>query len=133
MTGMDSPNDQNPFSTPIAKPVSVESSAPDPESFDQIAKATFRDWEKLRLLYIAILGAVTVVICFFCYPFDLTNLWMILPSAILANLFYMTGPAVDTYVRWLGYREPWPRYAMFTAGTCLSAVLAVAVLMENLK
>jgi len=57
---------------------------------------------------------------------------MIIPCAIVANVLYLTGPALDTYIRWLGYRDSWPRYAIFIAGTALSMLLAVLVLADIL-
>ena len=50
----------------------------------------------------------------------------------MANMLYLAGPVLDTYIRWLGYRENWPRFAMFVSGTALSALLAVMVVWEAL-
>ncbi len=60
------------------------------------------------------------------------ELLYIVPCAVVANVLYLAGPAVDSYIRWLGYRESWPRMAMFTVGTAFSALLAIVILVEIL-
>lgn len=123
----------NPWSSPIEDtPLAKQVEPPVPgSSLDVIAKRTFLAWEKLRVLYIAILAVVTLLACIMSMPWrDPENLILIIPCAIAANVLYLAGPAVDTYIRWLGYRESWPRFAMFIGGTALSAILAVFILSD---
>lgn len=83
------------------------------------------------MIYIAILAVVTILTCLLHRPWRIPQgLLIIIPCAIMANMLYLAGPALDTYIRWLGYRENWPRFAMFVSGTALSALLAVMVVWE---
>lgn len=100
-----------------------------------LARPTFIAWEKLRLLYVAILGALTLGLWLLYPPSDRGRaLLLIGEGAVFANVLYFAGPMVETYVAWLGYRKRWLRPMLFVAGTALSGLLVLIVvpgLAEN--
>lgn len=129
----------NPYSSP-----SVDSSldtagtlSPSPPSSTDlaaIAKPTFLAWERLRILFIVVLGVLTLVLS---GP-SITNfpvLVAIAEGAVIANICYFAGPIVETYIRWLGYDRKWVRWFLFVGGTILTAILLVvslgALLLPN--
>ena len=95
-------------------------------------------WERLRVLYIALLGALTV---FLAMPgvihngsqlFTFRGMFILVEGAIIANICYFAGPTVETYVRWLGYDRKWVRWILFIGGTLLTAMLAIVSIAEAL-
>ncbi len=96
----------------------------------RIAKTTFLAWEKLRLLYVLILAAFTLIVVDPLGIFDPRYTFAILGGAFVANLAYFAGPLLETYIRWLGYDRSWPRWFFFIGGTLLSMMLAWAVLIS---
>ncbi len=86
----------------------------------------------MRLVYVGLLVITTLL---FVGPFNVLNL-RILPDivmgAVVANVAYFAGPAVETYVRWLGHNRIWPRWVMFCGGTIFSIALAIASLSSLL-
>lgn len=97
-----------------------------------IARGVFLVWEKLRIIYLGILSLLTMSLVGFSGAFDLALVQSIVFGAVVANALYFAGPIVDTYIRWLGYTHPWPRWAMFVCGTLLSMVLAIGLLSIHL-
>ena len=103
-----------------------------------LAKRVFLAWERLRVLYIALLGALTVllaapgVIHNGSQLFTFRGMIMLVEGAIVANMCYFAGPAIETYVRWLGYERYWVRWILFVGGTLLTAVLAIASIAGSL-
>lgn len=96
-------------------------------SLSAIARPTFLAWERLRLVYIVVLGILTLLLV--GPAIDQPRVLMLIgEGAIAANLCYFAGPIAETYVRWLGYEAGWVRWALFLGGTVLSAVLAVEML-----
>lgn len=102
------------------------------DSLLSIAKNVFLAWEKLRLIYLSILGLLTMSLIGFSGVFNLPLVQSIVFGAVVANVLYFAGPIVDTYIRWLGYKHSWPRWTMFVGGTLLSIVLAIGVLSIHL-
>lgn len=105
----------------------------DPNSLLGIARQTFLAWEKLRLIYIGILGA-------FCLAVVAINGWLsigmliaLVAGGLFANLCYFAGPLIETYVRWLGYHGHALRWGLFVSGTLLTALLAIAALISLLR
>lgn len=105
------------------------------ESVWGIARATFLAWEKLRLVYIVTLGAATVALSFVDRPLLLYSFkfWAeVGVGAVVANLCYFAGPAIETYATWLGVRTPWIRPTLFVLGTLFTFLLAVCMVMSIL-
>jgi hypothetical protein len=122
---------ENPYSSPAADAFDVSASAADSETLGAIARATFLAWEKLRLLYVAILGSLTLLLA----VLESTELlwsfrfWAtVVQGAVAANICYFAGPVAETFVTWLGLRARWPRVVLFSFGTILSCLLALGVL-----
>ena len=106
------------------------------ESIDRtlfaIARRTFLAWERLRVVYVAILAVITILLI---APGGFLNgrvLLLTVEGAVIANAAYFAGPTIETYIKWLGYDRTWPRWVMFGAGTLLSIVLVVGVLATEL-
>jgi hypothetical protein len=93
-------------------------------TLSEIARATFLAWERLRIIYIGVVGVFTLL---FAGPnlVRFGTLVAIFEGAVVANICYFAGPTVETYVRWLGYQGNWVRWAMFIGGTLLTSLLAV--------
>ncbi len=90
-----------------------------------VARPIFLAWEKLRLLYIAIL---TIFTLFLMGPSGLYSpaiIFIVITGAIGANILYFAGPITETYIRWLGYHKSWPRWVLFISGTLLSILLVL--------
>ena len=104
-----------------------------------LAKPVFRAWERLRIVYILLLGSFTAMLAIPGVIYNgaqlltLGGLIMIAEGAIAANVFYFAGPIVETYVRWLGYDRTWVRWLLFAAGTVLTAILAFVSLESGLR
>jgi hypothetical protein len=125
---------QNPY---ISTLTSVGESPTEPvvpdRSLQSIARSVFLAWEKLRPFYLIILALVTVVFLAGANGLQNFRLWqLVIPGALVANVLYFAGPAMETYVRWLGYNRGWPRWLMFVGGTVLSIFLALGLLITEL-
>lgn len=124
---------ENPYAT--SSDLSTETLA-EPLRADDSLLSTARDvflvWEKLRVIYVAILGLLTLLLVGGVGVLSLPLVQSIVFGAVVANALYFAGPIVDTYVRWLGYKRSWPRWAMFVGGTLLSIVLTIVLLSVHL-
>jgi uncharacterized protein involved in cysteine biosynthesis len=123
----------NPYassSKPNAEELGTE--PPIDETLLGIARNVFLAWEKLRVLYLGILTLLVLLLVGFSGILNLSLMISIVFGAFFANVFYFAGPVVDTYIRWLGYRNSWPRWVMFIGGTILSIVLAIGLLGSHL-
>ncbi|TWT84572.1 hypothetical protein CA13_60520 [Planctomycetes bacterium CA13] len=123
----------NPYSTPTSEPAaeSVDGSISASRSLGDIARSTFLAWEKLRVVFIVLLGLLTVLLAGRSLM-RLRILLLIVEGAIAANVCYFAGPIIETYVRWLGYDGKWVRWFLFVGGTLLTAILAIAALAGTL-
>jgi hypothetical protein len=124
---------ENPYavnaSAPLESPSSVASKNP---SLMDIARSVFLAWEKLRVIYVAILCLMTLALVGMQGRYPL-RLWLLIFSgAVVANLAYFAGPIAETYIRWLGYQRTWPRWFLFIGGTLLSLILTVGMLAAEL-
>ena len=126
---------ENPYSTPsidarsgIADSLDASMTSP---SLSAIAKPTFLAWERLRLIFIAVLGLLTLLLA---GPnlLKFRTLVLIAEGAIVSNVCFFAGPIVETYVRWLGYDRKWVRWCLFVGGTMLTAALAVVTMAPML-
>lgn len=113
-------------------PVATTARSRDDRNLSVIARDSLLAWEKLRIVYIGVLAVVTIMAMVLNGAPSAEQALLTIECAIVANLAYFAGPIVDTYIRWLGYRRAWPRWAMFVGGTILSILLAVAVLSGEL-
>jgi cytochrome c oxidase subunit IV len=115
---------QNPYSSPLAEPGQP---APSGEPLRQIAHRTFLAWERLRVIYIVVLGALTLLLGW--QSFGSFDYWVtVVGGAVVANVCFFAGPIVETYVSWLGYQGKWLRTSLLMIGTIFSCLLAVAAL-----
>jgi len=95
----------------------------------------FLRWEIWRIGYNLILGGVVLLMAFLAGGAD--SNWsdffrLCLVGAFMANLLYFAGPIVETYLRWLGFRNPWTGLMFYMAGTALSAILAAGIVVLSL-
>ncbi|REJ89226.1 MAG: hypothetical protein DWQ35_18565 [Planctomycetota bacterium] len=118
---------------PNAAPASDFSAA----DFSTVARSTFLAWEKMRILFNAILVVISLATAALMGPssFQLFKFWgLAIFGAIVANLCYFAGPLLDTYVSWLGYPSRRLRWLLFAAGAFVGSLLAMvsifAVLFE---
>ncbi len=106
-------------------------SLPSEPSLGQIAKPVFIAWEKLRVVYVAVVG-LFVVLLTGPQLLKLHTFVTIAGEAILANLCFFAGPCLETYVRWLGYRGRVVRWFLFILGTLFTLFLALMSLAGQL-
>jgi hypothetical protein len=97
----------------------------------EIVKTTFLAWERLRIIYVLLMGILTVVLIG-PQPIHIPIVVVIAGGAVLANLCYFAGPILESYVRWLGYRGIGLRWFLFIGGTLLTAMLEIALLGARL-
>lgn len=122
----------NPYSSPsvdlLPDTAATLSPSTSSQSLAAIAKSTFLAWEQLRILYIVVMGLITVLSLGMDMTIitELRTVMSIAEGALLANFCYFAGPIVETYVRWLGYNRKWVRWFLFVGGTTLTAILAIA-------
>jgi hypothetical protein len=121
---------ENPYASPTDESAPLSQAMRDREFCS--ARGVFIAWEKLRITYVAVLALVTVLILEICGRLTARILFVIVEGALVANVLYFAGPAVEAYLRWLGYHRQWPRWLMFIAGTLLSIALTIAVLTSEL-
>ena len=120
----------NPYSSPVVE-LQPTIPAPNPNSLSEIARATFLAWEKLRLIYIGILGIWTLLISG-RHIASLEILSLVIVGGLISNVLYFAAPIVDTYVRWLGYTGKWVRILLFVAGTLVTMIFALGALSSAL-
>ncbi len=85
------------------------------------------DWERLRLLYNAILAGEVALMSVLTSPLGMIGLrdvYGLILNALLANLCYCAGPVADGYFRRLGFQGRVPTLTLFTLGTMLTMGLA---------
>ena len=123
---------ENPFAASV-----VEDSSPAEQTrstkLGSIARETFIAWEKLRLVYNAILVPLCIGLILLAsratpqpHVTDLMLWASCIFGGVVANACYFAGPIIETYVAWLGLPSRTLRYVLFTLGTLFTAVAAVA-------
>ena len=94
--------------------------APAPSGMRRI----FRAWEKLRVVYVVVLGIAAVGTMVATGQVDRWAdpvLWgWFAIYALVANVLYLAGPAFESYLDWLGWRPRGLRVVLFLAGTLLA-------------
>ena len=87
----------------------------------------FRAWEKLRVVYVLLLGGVavgTMVVIGRVDRWADPVLWAwFAVYTLIANVLYLAGPAFESYLDWLGWRPRGLRVVLFLVGTLLAAGL----------
>lgn len=97
------------------------------------ARRVFLAWEKLRVIYVALLAAPTLWVALERWgdPDVMTHFPVtVVLGAAFANLAYFLGPAVEVYLGWLGFRHWGVRAVLFTAGTLFALLLTLLVLSD---
>ncbi len=121
----------NPFSAPVTESSTISQDALTDSGystrFGVIAKPVFLAWERLRVVYVVVLGLLTVLITGSSL-LRAEVLVTVVQGALFANVCYLAGPLVETYVRWLGYPGSWVRWFLFVAGTLFTAGGVLVVL-----
>lgn len=102
-------------------------------SFQMAIQGIFFSWEKLRVLFNAVLVIESLVLIR-----GIDDFWMDITPAqfmrnavfysFMANLFYMVGPFVESYATWVGSQFRWLRSALFVTGTTFSTGVVYFVL-----
>ena len=121
----------NPYAAPTTEPEPLEPESTEPETLGAIAKATFLAWEKLRLVYVAVLGLFTLIVglpLLSSFSFWLT----VVAGALFANACFFSGPIVESYVKWLGFRAAWLRWLLFVLGTVFASLLTIVTVATML-
>ncbi len=95
-------------------------------------RATFLQWEKLRIVYNVVLVALTCIATFGLKP-ELAmdpGFWLAAVAAgLAANVCFFIGPMAECYIRWLGYRSPVLTYGLFGAGMAFSSAVTLVAAM----
>ena len=120
----------NPFAAPVKDPTLVAELAPDgpTPTLGRIAKRVFLAWEKLRVLYIAIAGAVTLLLGL-PHVHKIEFWGTVIVGGLVSNACFFLGPVAETYLTWLGLHAKWLRSLLFAMGTLFTIIgAAVAVL-----
>ena len=122
----------NPYASPAADSADPHPTSGDSESLGTIARATFLAWEKLRLIYVAVLAVVVLLMGLLEGPsqFASFRFWAtVAAGAFVANLCFFAAPIIETYVTWLGFHTKWLRIVMFVLGTLFACLLAIATIV----
>lgn len=120
----------NPYSSPVVE-LQPTIPASNPNSLAEIARATFLAWEKLRLIYIGILGIWTLLLSG-RHIASVEILSLVIIGGLISNVLYFAAPIMETYVRWLGYTGKWVRILLFVAGTLVTMIFALGALSSAL-
>jgi hypothetical protein len=82
----------------------------------------FFAWEKMRLLYNALMGVLVICIVVKAgFGFSI-GVW-IAEGAVLANLCFCIGPIAEGYLCWLGLPHQTTRWVLFCWGCVISIFL----------
>jgi hypothetical protein len=93
-------------------------------------KAIFRAWERLRLVYNAVLVLVVVLLLWPGRELQPTFWLLLVCQAVNANLCFFAGPLTEWYVGWLGYRSRATRWVLFGSGLLFAVLLTVDALRQ---
>lgn len=101
--------------------------APDTAS----ARQVFVAWEKLRIVYNAVLVAVVVTVAAFAdVKFDIEFLRFLGICAVAAILVYCAGPVAEGYAALLGVARRASRIVLFTLGLLIAGFVAFAMMIS---
>lgn len=105
-------------------------------------KSIFYSWEKLRIIYNLVLlfffAAISISAIFYndFGTLDISIKNLLIQSfflALLANVLYLAGPILDSYLRWLGNQYKYQKHIIFMCGLILSLVLEIGYLSIKLS
>lgn len=100
-------------------------------------KTVFVSWEKLRIVYNAVLLVILIIALTVTHYFNeygkletgfVDLIFRILIYAMIANMLYFAGPICESYLRWIGAKKTIWRGLLFSAGLIVSIVLEIGVL-----
>jgi hypothetical protein len=99
---------------------------------EESARSVFLAWEKLRLVYNAVLVVFVLLIP---RPFFdvLESLIFLAEGAFIANLCYCAGPVAEGYLALLGADRSRVRLVLFVLGTLLACALAAVAVVYHAK
>ena len=117
--------ESNPHSNPYTAP-NVASNPAGVAGVDFVP--IMRRWEYLRICYNAILVAIVLVVTVPIFPQHLTDpaYWAaLILGGLLANLCFLTGPAIEAYGTCFRLWNRTATMLLFLAGLGLTALLAI--------
>lgn len=99
-------------------------------------RATFLYWERLRIIYNAVLVVLTCTMVFGFRP-DLASdpgFWAgAVLAAVAANVCFFLGPIADCYVCWLGYHSRIVTYGLFGVGMAFATLVTLVAAMLTIN
>ena len=120
----------NPYDPPTATLVNNRSQTED--RFHDVGK-TVVAWERLRLIYNIVMGVFVAAVVGFSQALIARDYRQVLAEiaagGVAANLCFCAGPIVDGYLTWFGIRNRWVTIILFIAGTILTMLLALVVIV----
>ncbi|NNJ24676.1 hypothetical protein [Alienimonas chondri] len=96
-------------------------------------KAIFLSWERLRIVFNLVLAGLCSPLALLCGPetYAAPAFWgNVFAGVLLVNVLFFAGPAVESYLDWLGLRHRAIRWGLFLLGllpTMAYAALSVLV------
>ncbi len=124
---------ENPFSAPITSGrVEASAATAEPSTFEAIARKVFLEWEKLRLIYVAVLVVATLgAAALRAQVFYTVEFWATaILGAFVTNMCFFCGPAVESYLTWIKAKPAFLRMALFVIGTIASVIVAMVAVFE---
>jgi hypothetical protein len=125
-------NPSNPYAAPVATLADSLPSSSGSSRYEAVGKVVVM-WEKLRLLYNAIMIPFAVLMFAAKYLFTQGVAMQdpaILPvGGILANLFFCVGPTIDGYLTWFGFRHRFVTAFLFISGVACTMLLATFLIV----
>lgn len=95
-------------------------------------RATFLQWEMLRVIYNGVLVALTCIVTFGFRP-ELAmdpGFWLqAVAAGVAANVCFFIGPIAECYIRWLGFRSQVLTYGIFGVGMAFSCLVTLVAAM----
>ena len=95
-------------------------------------RSVFLAWEHLRVVY----NLVLLLVTFASWTIGKNALSFLgllsvgVKGAIVANILFFAGPALDGYVQWLGWRQPLFRRFLFGAGLVFASFLTLTSILR---
>ena len=87
-------------------------------------------WERLRIVYNAILIPWVLVILLLSQTASPGIIILVVPAGLLANLLYLLGPAVESYMTWFGFWHDSLTILAFLSGLGFTAIMALLAITQ---